>query len=186
MAFVKPSQTSHPRSYPTLSKLILERIADAGKVALSSFFPARYPEARLWRSLLGLDATYRFQRETFASLLSRLQNQGLVVRTGRHHQSFWQLTTRGKIYMNQKSEVRKIESDGIGRLVIFDIPEKERRKRDTIRMELIGIGFQQLQKSVWYGEHPLPRDFITLIDSLSLQPHVHIFSVRQSGTITKR
>ena len=186
MAFMKPSQVSHPRSYPTLSRLILERIADAGKVALSSFFPAHYPEARLWRSLLGLDATYRFQRETFASLLSRLQNQGLVVRTGRHHQSFWQLTTRGKIYMNQKNEARKIESDGIGRLVIFDIPEKERRKRDTIRMELISIGFQQLQKSVWYGEHPLPRDFVTLIDSLSLQPHVHIFSVRQSGIIIKR
>lgn len=139
----------------------------------------------MWRSLLGLDQKHRFQRDTFASLLSRLQRQGLVLRTGTHRHSLWRLTRRGERYVNRRQEDQKVQSDGIGRLVIFDIPEKERRKRDTVRMELIGIGFHQLQKSVWYGEHPLPRDFVTLIDTLSLQRCVHIFSVRQSGTLRK-
>lgn len=185
MAFRKPRGVRGTRSYPTLSRLILERIAEAGEAAISSFFPTRYPEARLWRTLLGLGGEYQFQRETFAALLSRLQRQGLVRRSGSRRQSIWHITKKGRDRLVEKNEGPTTQLDGVGRLVIFDIPEKERQKRDVVRMELIGIGFQQLQKSVWYGERPLPRDFVELIDTLSLRSNIHIFSVRESGTITK-
>ena len=73
--------------------------------------------------------------------------------------------------------------DGITRLVMFDIPEYERKKRTAIRTELVGCNFQQLQKSVWIGSCPLPEDFIALIDELKLKNNIHIFSVREKGTI---
>ena len=73
--------------------------------------------------------------------------------------------------------------DGITRLVVFDIPERERKKRDTLRAELIGYGFEGLQRSVWIGHRPLPADFIEFLDSLNLKNKVHIFSVRESGTL---
>ncbi len=73
--------------------------------------------------------------------------------------------------------------DGIARIVAFDIPERERKKRDTIRAELVTYNFKQLQKSVWIGYNPLPEDFTELLNGLHLRDEVHIFSVLEKGTI---
>ena len=75
--------------------------------------------------------------------------------------------------------------DGITRLVIFDIPEKERRKRNILRVELVTYDFKMLQKSVWIGATPLPEDFIHKLDKLNLKNKVHIFSVQEYGTLIK-
>ncbi|KKW28800.1 MAG: Transcriptional regulator, PaaX family [Parcubacteria group bacterium GW2011_GWB1_52_7] len=165
----------------TLGKLILQTLFEIGEGALDSFFPTKYPEAKLWRELLGLDSRHEFSRPTFSVILSRLQSAGLVERRGRKRQSVWRLTEAGDRYL--KAENNKPKPDGIQRLVIFDIPEKERRKRDVIRGELAGLGYSQLQKSVWKGEIPLSNDFIELLDALSLHSKVHIFSVQERGTL---
>ena len=183
MAFQKPARSPKPRRFPTLSGIILEKLAELGEVAVGSFFPAKYPEARLWRSLLGLDAHYHFRRDTFSTLLSRLRAQGLIVRSGSNRRSRWRLTSRGEAHLGAITGAERVRSDGVRRLVIFDIPEKERAKRGAIRIELTAAGFRQLQKSVWYGERPLPEDFLELLDALRLRRHVHIFSVREQGTL---
>ena len=108
--------------------------------------------------------------------------------TGLNKNASWHLTPNGKQHLqdraSKKNGARK--SDGITRLVIFDIPEQERKKRDTVRAELIGCGFRSLQKSVWIGEYPITQDFITLIDDLKLGGKVHIFSIREHGTLNEK
>jgi|SRR3989338_1947791 len=163
----------------TLTALILQTLSEIGEGALDSFFPAKYPEAKLWRELLGLDSRHEFSRPTFSVILSRLQFAGLVERRGRKRQSIWRLTKAG----NMKAENSKPKPDGIQRLVIFDIPEKERKKRRVIRGELTSLGYSQLQKSVWVGAIPLPKDFVALLDILNLHGKVHIFSIRERGTL---
>ena len=165
----------------TLVALILQTLSEIGEGTLSSFFPATYPEAKLWRGLLGLDARYKFSRTSFSTSLSRLKSMGLVERRGAKKTSIWHLTARGEKYL--KKEIDKPRPDAVWRLVIFDIPEQERRKRDVIRGELIGLGYSQLQKSVWTGETPLPQEFIELLDTLNLHGKVHIFSIRDRGTL---
>lgn len=165
----------------TLTRLILEKLAELGEATVGSFFPAQYPEARLWRQLLGLDRHYHFKRRTFSTLLSRLQSEGLVARSGARKKSRWRLTRRGTEYLQPRAP--KAEDDGVQRIVVFDVPERERKKRDALRLELVAAGFTQLQKSVWCGRRPLPRDFAELVDALRLRPHVHIFSVRSAGTL---
>ena len=169
----------------TFSRLILECLAEFGEVALSSFFPAKYPEARIWRALLGLDEKYRFGRESFSTLLWRLKTQGLVARSGRKRESRWRITEKGQRFLQKRSPGGQPRSDGIGRLVIFDIPEKQRVKRQALRLELVAAGFHQLQKSVWYGERPLPPEIMELVDALGIRSFVHIFSVREKGTLSK-
>lgn len=184
MAFRKRIRPPKPRRFLTLSRLIMEKIAELGEVAVGSFFPAKYPEARLWRELLGLGGDYRFRRETFSTLLWRLKSQGLVVRSGTTKRSFWRLTEKGRVGLAALGTLGAEERpDGVRRLVIFDIPEKERAKRNAIRLDLAAAGFRQLQKSVWCGERPLPEDFLELVDALNLRRHVHIFSVREKGTL---
>jgi len=170
----------------SLTRLIIHGIGEAGEVTLHSFFPKKYSYTYLSRRLFGLESYPKANPQTVVSLLSRLRRQGLVERRGSKGSSLWSLTDRGKEWLekNKKSVISAVPAeDGIIRLVIFDVPERERRKRDSIRAELIGFNFRQLQKSVWIGHSPLPVSFIELIDELNLKNSVHIFSVREAGTL---
>ncbi|MBI3442462.1 MAG: hypothetical protein HY007_01740 [Candidatus Sungbacteria bacterium] len=170
-----------------LASLVLEKLAELGEGTLDAFFPENYPYAAVWRPLLGLDKRKKkITRRDMSSVLWRLQMQGLVERSGSARKSSWRLTPEGKsLYAGQKErEQERREKDGITRLVIFDIPERERRKRDVVRAELIECNFRQLQKSVWIGECPLPKSFIALVDDFNLGGKLHIFSIRERGTIS--
>jgi len=87
---------------------------------------------------------------------------------------------------HQKEEKNIPPRDGVQRIVVFDIPERERRKRDVLRFELISSGFEQLQKSVWIADRPMTEEFITLLDNLRLHSHVHIFTVQKHGTLQNK
>jgi phenylacetic acid degradation operon negative regulatory protein len=165
----------------------LERLQEFGEGTLDAFFPKKYAYTALWRPLLGLDKPPKITRHIISMNLSRLRREGLVEKFGIQAQkSYWQLTEKGKKKLEEKSQEKtfpRLQKDSILRLVIFDIPERERNKRNNIRAALVGCQFRQLQKSVWIGQYPLPEDFISLIDNLNLAPNIHIFSVREGGTL---
>ena len=168
-----------------LTNLVIEKLLEFGEGTLDAFFPKNYSYAAIWRPLLGLDKKRKkVTRHNLSSILYRLQQQGLVERKGQIRKSLWCVTERGMTHLaREKVKREEIQKDGVTRLVIFDVPERERNKRDMIRAELVECNFQQLQKSVWIGECPLPKTFVTLIDDLQLKSSVHIFSVREKGTI---
>lgn len=176
-----------PQFTITLTQLILEKLLEFGEVMLDAFFPAKYPEARLWRNILGLDASYEFSPRTFSAILSRLRRQGLVSRRGTHRRASWSLTPQGKAAVaapHDRDPFAELPPrDRVPRLVVFDIPERERAKRDAIRRELLACDYRPLQRSVWIGYRPLPEDFLELLDALDLQKHVHILTIRNAGTI---
>jgi len=122
-------------------------------------------------------------RRSFSVLLSRLRSEGLVERRGSRRYARWTLTRAGRDYRSSAADSPTPNRDGVRRLVIFDIPEHEKPKREAIRRELIRIGYEQFQKSVWMGEFPLPADFVEFIQERNLQNKVHIFSVSKPGTI---
>ncbi|MBI3442748.1 MAG: hypothetical protein HY007_03200 [Candidatus Sungbacteria bacterium] len=170
----------------TVTRIILEKLQEVGEGTLETFFPKNYAYAALWRPLLGLDKPRKITHHTISMNLSRLKREGLVEKSGTGRKSGWRLTTKGKKYIAKQPkrlEMSNLRKDGITRLVIFDIPERERRKRDIIRAELVCCKFKRLQKSVWIGEYPLPQEFISLLDSLHLAQNVHIFSIREEGTL---
>ena len=169
---------------PSITRSILKKIAELGEATLDGFFPPQYPEARLTRDFLGLDSNRVITRRSFSSLIVRLQKQGLVARSGIARHTRWTLTDNGKAVIKKlENRVSGMSKDGISRLVIFDIPEQERKKRTALRTELLAMGFRPLQKSVWIGFCPLSEDFLETLDMLELAKYVHIFSVRHEGTI---
>ena len=174
-------------SRTTLTRVILERVEELGEIVIGSFFPSNYAQARMWRNLLGSSKGSQFSKATFSGILSRLQSRGLVERHGSKQYARWRITPTGQALLRseqaQERDRRPTSPDGIQRIVIFDIPEKERRKRTAIRQELVAADFQPLQKSVWLGLRPLPKNFIELVDALDLSSCIHIFSVREKGTI---
>lgn len=170
---------------PNLTRLILQKIGEAGEILLDSFFPTKYPEARLWRKLLGLDPSYEFKRPTFTAILSQLRAQGLVQPAQKRGRRYWQLTPAGRAALSERQRGTPHRPDGQKRLVCFDIPERDQAKRRWLRGELIALGYCQLQKSVWIGDTPLPQEFVTALDTLRLRGQVHVLRVESEGTLTK-
>ncbi len=77
------------------------------------------------------------------------------------------LTQKGRQFASRerlkiRTRDRKPRWDGRWRVLIFDLPEKERRTRDRLRLELQEVGFIQLQRSVWVYPYQCD-DYILLL-----------------------
>lgn len=94
------------------------------------------------------------ERSNFFEKISYLKRRGLISRFCEDKESFAEVTNKGKNYLKSKRlqhlAVDKPKSwDKKWRVIIFDIPEKERAIRDYLRIKLYQIGFLQVQKSVF-------------------------------------
>jgi len=58
------------------------------------------------------------------------------------------------------------------RILFFDIPEKERKKRDSFRYFLKILGFKEIQKSVFVSEVDNYDDLKSIIDFLEIKSYV--------------
>ena len=169
----------------SFKRLVLEKAEEFGKIYFDIFFPPAYSYTKISRKFWGMDRPPKISRRTFSSLMSQLKKEGLISLERDLKNSSWDITKKGKSWL-QNNSLEPPKADGVGRLVIFDIPERERRKRDVVRAELTSCNFKQLQKSVWVGYNPLPNNFLTVLDDLNLHNKVHIFSIKEDGTLKNR
>lgn len=135
------------------------------------------------------------QEQIFYSMLNRLKNQGLIdKKINDKKRTIWEITKKGleklKIAKRKQTFFKrsinyKKESDGKIKIVIFDIPEKERHKRTWLRTILVSLGFSMLQKSVWVGKNKIPEEFLYDLKDLKMLSCVQIFEISQKGTIAQ-
>lgn len=60
------------------------------------------------------------------------------------------------------------------RIVLFDIPEKDRVFRDILREHLKTLEFYKLQHSVFVSPHPFENSILELVDLYSAEPYVRV------------
>ena len=53
-------------------------------------------------------------------------------------------------------------------IVMYDIPSNMRKERDWFRYHLKKFDYIMIQKSVWVGPSPLPKDFLNYVKSIGL------------------
>jgi phenylacetic acid degradation operon negative regulatory protein len=84
---------------------------------------------------------------------------------------------RKKIYLTEKGLLEFIKFrihdkksiwDKKWRVVIFDIPEKERSQRDFLRKQLKWLGFKELQKSVWIFPYDIKKETEEMLEICDL------------------
>ena len=56
----------------SFSRLVLEKIAEVGELALEGLFPKNRAEGRIWREILNLPNGYEFSRPNFSAVLSQV------------------------------------------------------------------------------------------------------------------
>lgn len=142
---------------PTASELVLLALRKASNVSLDI--------------LLG-KAFESKNKKKFRKATERLRSRNLIFGKRQGKRVIFELTDTGRAETDKiklKLEMAKRKRwDGKWRIVIFDVPEKLRGKRDLLRKELTEFGFMQLQKSVWAYPYPLPEEFIDLWEDASI------------------
>ncbi len=128
----------------------------------------------------------KISNNTLYLTLSRLKKLGLVEKKDKN----WIITNKGKKYSREKlsrsfpKHAKKEKTDQKKKIVIvFDIPEKHRRKRDWLRVELMLLGFSPIQKSVWLGPAPLPKEFIENLNTMKILENLKFFKVKEKDVV---
>lgn len=168
---------------PTIGLFILKTLTEIGRGTFEAFFPPQYAFTKAWREAFGIDPPIYPSQHTAQKILIRLQHQGLIEKD----KKYWHITKHGQTLFRQSrySIVADLpQRDNVVRLVIFDIPERERNKRAWLRIELTTHEFYPIQKSVWLGVRPLSREFYKKLHLLNIKQYIHILSVQKPGTLS--
>ncbi|MEK7110721.1 MAG: hypothetical protein AAB759_03355 [Patescibacteria group bacterium] len=122
--------------------------------------------------------------ETMRVTLSRLKEKGFVENNQR---GVWDITPRGMKLAVAKAGARHAREENLRKpkslIVAFDIPEREAQKRQWLRLELRALGFEMLQKSVWFGPSPLPCHIVDGMRSLRLLGYVKFFRAQVTDIV---
>lgn len=134
----------------------------------------------------------KINKQRVHEFISRLKKDGIIAQDNRR--GIPQLTMKG-IKLLAKLKTRRINSlpktryefttDDTIKIIAFDVPERERRKRDWLRDVLLNLGFKKIQKSVFVGKAKLPDEFTKDLIKLKLDECVEIFVVSKQGTLRK-
>lgn len=146
-------------------------------------------EKRLMKNTLVMEKHYR---RNYQKLVSKLKTQGLLKVENRGGQDFFSLTPTGtlKLVALESREHRRLPevsyelaSSAHPIIISFDIPEKQKRKREWLREALKRLGLKMVQKSVWIGTGRVPKQFLEDLEKLNLLECVEIFEVGKTGTL---
>lgn len=84
-----------------------------------------------------------------------------------------------KALLNIKT--KQVRWDGKWRVVIFDIPETNKRVRQALRETLKVLEFKPLQKSVWISKKDYTKELRRWVEDLRLSKHIFIFETEDLG-----
>ncbi len=121
-----------------------------------------------------------FSTKQLQSKLSRLNKKGLICRDDL---GVWETTPKGRSYYKTYTRYKYFDSNlshkknARNTLLVFDIPESDRSKRDWLRYQIKKFHYIQIQQSVWYGPSPLPEDFLKYLKKINIQNNIKIFNV---------
>lgn len=131
-------------------------------------------------------------RQKYYNLIYKLKKCGLIEEKIKRDKKFFVLTKKGK---DKLSRLKKREKEKLPEIsypkqennkfiiVIFDIPEVEKRKREWLRGALRNLGFKIIQKSVWVGKVKIPKEFLDDLFKLKLIDFVQIFEISKTGSL---
>ncbi len=152
----------------SLSKVALIIVGDMAEGMFKSFHPHPY-----------YHAFCEHRRRSFKSTINRLEREGYIKEVMRNGVRGLYVTHKGKIRRDAALrdmflKVGQREKwDGKWRIIIFDVPEKYRKRRDFLRTELCAYGFMQLQKSVWVTPYKIADNFTDVIESMGVRKYVN-------------
>ncbi len=131
-----------------------------------------------------------YKKQSVYNTFARLHRQGYLKREKRAGKVFYKLpeVVRKELQVFDRLSLRHRSSaswDRRWRLVSFDIPETQRKYRDTLRWKLKRLGLKQFQQSIWVTPYPLEDNFQQIIVEGGLQNCVLIIDTDRIPNASK-
>lgn len=127
----------------------------------------------------GLPIFQEYKKQSLRNSFSKLHSKNFIKYNG----SSIKITKDGQKYLKRRnaflqsfnSNFKKDQEKDL--IVLFDIPENRKAEREWFRRHLIKFGYTMVQKSVWIGPSPLPKEFIEYIKKIKLQNSIRTFKL---------
>ncbi|OGO24764.1 MAG: hypothetical protein A2144_10045 [Chloroflexi bacterium RBG_16_50_9] len=141
-------------------------------------------------SLISLLSNFGLSENATRSAVSRMCRSGILKAKRNNSGSYYSLTGSGhdllaegerRIFRRQKSHW-----DGNWNIVTYSIPERLRKARDTLRIELGWMGYGPLGEATWISPYDLTREVENLLRKLKVEKYVNIFNARHQGNTDPR
>jgi phenylacetic acid degradation operon negative regulatory protein len=116
--------------------------------------------------------------------VSRLLSVGDIEKVIKNGQAYIRLTSQGDNKLKQDIPFFKFSQkdwDGYWRTVIFDINEKDRKTRDSLRWKLKSFGFRQWQKSVYISPFSIEKEMRQFIAGNNLANYCYCLQAKKIG-----
>jgi len=131
-----------------------------------------------------------YKKSSYLSRVSEMLSVGDIERkTDSKGENYLILTSLGKNKYKRMFRLFKDQSkwDGYFMIVIFDISEKKRGVRDTLRRKLEELGFGMLQESVWISPYHFEEDLREFLVNHNLGRDAFVLSAKKilAGNIFK-
>ena len=101
------------------------------------------------------------------------------------------ITHKGKEYVKRKYDSLKQFNCKFDKnaprnlIVMFDIPETRKAEREWLRWHLKKFNYLMIQKSVWVGPSPLPREFLEYVESIGIKDGLKTFKLAKGYMFKK-
>lgn len=136
------------RTHSSLSISILQHAVEKNETSLQDLYEAFGKQ---------------FPKKSIYDCVFRLTSQELIANTVTKTEQWITITSEGKKFLNQVKPVK----DGVWKLIIFDIPEKQRFVRNHLRSRLKALGFKKWQSSTWISPYAIDPDIEAELNSLA-------------------
>lgn len=142
-------------------------------------------------SLVELLGNFGLSDQSIRSAVSRMCRSGLLKAKRNNRKSYYSLTGEGRSLLTEGAQRifqrRESRWDGNWNIVTYSIPERMRKARDRLRLELGWMGYGALSEATWISPYDLTGEVQNLLRRLKIEPYVHVFSARhQGGTDPKK
>jgi len=137
-------------------------------------------------NFFGVTRIWDENKNSYRSTLSRLHKKGLIdKKSGR-----WFITKYGEKYFEDNKKLLTFNSpfrtsSPRNLLLMFDIPESRQGERKWLRQHLVKFNYQMIQKSVWVGPSPLPKEFISYLKEIDLDSCIKTFKLAKPYQISR-
>ncbi|MDD3783665.1 MAG: CRISPR-associated endonuclease Cas2 [Candidatus Portnoybacteria bacterium] len=123
-------------------------------------------------------------RKKFTELIYRFKKHGYLKTLKVKDNIAITITSKGLekiLKIKLKSLDKRKRKDGKWQMILFDIPENQRRNRDLFRGQLKYLGYQNFQKSIWVCPYDTLQETKALIKRYRLENWVELLLVNKIG-----
>lgn len=121
----------------------------------------------------------QYRRHNFSLLVGRSFKTGYIERVIKNGEAYLRLTSAGKKHIQREFPIMALSKQWNKKwtIVIFDIEEASRKKRNMLRSMLRNVGFGMLQQSVWITPLPIGQDVKEFISHQGFSDNAFVLEV---------